>query len=100
MVVTDLRTSYHRSVLGFLWTLLNPILMMATLTAGLLAGLARFRRLEAVRGLPVRRPGPLGVVRRKPDGLLAGCIVANEGLIRKIYLPKLVFPLAKVLIEV
>ena len=32
MVVQDLRVRYHRSVLGFFWTLLNPILMMATLT--------------------------------------------------------------------
>ena len=29
----------------------------------------------------------------------AFCIIANEGLIRKIYLPKLVFPLARVLIN-
>ena len=29
----------------------------------------------------------------------AFCIIQNEGLIRKIYLPKLVFPLARVLIE-
>ena len=27
------------------------------------------------------------------------CIIQNEGLIRKIYLPKLVFPLARVLID-
>src|SRR3954463_9142763 len=32
MVVQELRVRYHRSVLGFLWTLLNPILMMTTLT--------------------------------------------------------------------
>src|SRR5262249_45744032 len=32
MVVQDLRVRYQRSMLGFLWTLLNPILMMATLT--------------------------------------------------------------------
>ena len=29
----------------------------------------------------------------------AFCIIFNEGLIRKIYLPKLVFPLARVLIN-
>src|SRR3954469_1744086 len=33
MVVQDLRVRYQRSMLGFFWTLLNPILMMATLTA-------------------------------------------------------------------
>src|SRR4051794_11082449 len=32
MVVQELRVRYHRSVLGFFWTLLNPILMMGTLT--------------------------------------------------------------------
>src|SRR4051812_3275628 len=32
MVVQELRVRYQRSVLGFFWTLLNPILMMATLT--------------------------------------------------------------------
>ena len=32
MVVQDLRVRYQRSVLGFFWTLLNPILMMTTMT--------------------------------------------------------------------
>ncbi len=32
MVTQELRIRYHRSVLGFLWTLINPILMMTTLT--------------------------------------------------------------------
>src|SRR5690349_5404255 len=32
MVVQELRVRYQRSVLGFFWTLLHPILMMATLT--------------------------------------------------------------------
>ncbi len=33
MVTQELRIRYQRSVLGFLWTLINPILMMATMTA-------------------------------------------------------------------
>src|SRR5438067_1318924 len=32
MVAQELRVRYQRSVLGFFWTLLNPILMMLTLT--------------------------------------------------------------------
>src|SRR5262245_58756490 len=32
IVVQDLQVRYQRSVLGFVWTLLNPILMMATFT--------------------------------------------------------------------
>src|SRR5271170_1841010 len=32
MVVQELRVRYQRSFLGFVWTLLNPILMMAILS--------------------------------------------------------------------
>ena len=32
MIVQELRLRYHRSVLGFLWTLVHPIMMMATLS--------------------------------------------------------------------
>jgi ABC-2 type transport system permease protein/lipopolysaccharide transport system permease protein len=96
MVVQELRVRYQRSILGFLWTLLNPLLMLATMcfvfahlfkTAipnyplYLLAGMVPWSFLSA--GL----------------GDSAMCIIANEGLIRKIYLPKLVFPLARVLIN-
>src|SRR3954468_24823934 len=31
MVVQELRVRYQRSMLGFVWTLLNPILMMGTI---------------------------------------------------------------------
>jgi hypothetical protein len=31
MVITELRVRYQRSWLGFVWTLLNPLLMMMTL---------------------------------------------------------------------
>ena len=32
LVVRDVKTKYRRSVLGVLWTLLNPLLMMAVLS--------------------------------------------------------------------
>ena len=98
MVVQELRVRYHRSVLGFFWTLLNPILMMITFTAV-------FSQMMG------REAGPLdyaiylfaGMI---PWGLLGGslnecafCIIQNEGLIRKIYLPKLIFPIVRVMIN-
>jgi ABC-type polysaccharide/polyol phosphate export permease len=96
MVGQELRVRYQRSVLGFFWTLLNPILMMFTLTLA-------FSQILNVR----EENYPLflfaGMV---PWTFLSGCvnecavcIISNEGLIRKIYLPKLVFPLARVLIN-
>ena len=46
MVSQDLRIRYHRSMLGFLWTLINPILI--TVDGLVLDGV---RRLAAVRKL-------------------------------------------------
>jgi ABC-2 type transport system permease protein/lipopolysaccharide transport system permease protein len=94
MVVQDLRVRYQRSVLGFFWTLLNPILMMATLTlvfAQLLEADWKKYCIYLFAGMV-------------PWGLLSSilmdssfCIIVNESLIRKIYLPKLIFPLTRVL---
>ena len=44
MVVQELRVRYQRSILGFVWTLLNPLLMMVTLVVGLLAICSRASR--------------------------------------------------------
>jgi ABC-type polysaccharide/polyol phosphate export permease len=96
MVTQELRIRYQRSVLGFLWTLINPILMMFTLTAV----------FSQFAGGDWRQYAIYLFAGQVPWALFAGsisecsqCIVANEGLIRKIYLPKLIFPLAKVLIN-
>jgi homopolymeric O-antigen transport system permease protein len=98
MVTQELRIRYHRSVLGFLWTLINPILMMATLTMvfSQLLGDGGDWKLYAIYLFAGQVSWSLF------NGILTDCshcIVANEGLIRKIYLPKLIFPLAKVLIN-
>jgi ABC-2 type transport system permease protein/lipopolysaccharide transport system permease protein len=96
MVMQELRVRYQRSVMGFLWTLLNPILMMTTLT------------LVFSQILGMRKEGYAiylfaGMV---PWNFLNGsisesafCIITNEGLIRKIYLPKWIFPLTRVMIN-
>jgi ABC-2 type transport system permease protein/lipopolysaccharide transport system permease protein len=96
MVVQDLRVRYQRSMLGFFWTLLNPILMMATLTLV-------FSQLFGIKQEDYALYLFAGMV---PWNFLSGslndcafCIIFNESLIRKIYLPKLIFPLSKVLIN-
>jgi ABC-type polysaccharide/polyol phosphate export permease len=98
MVTQELRIRYHRSVLGFLWTLINPILMMATLTMV-------FSQMFGTDG-DWKQFAIYLFAGQVPWSLFAGCltdcstcIVNNEGLIRKIYLPKLIFPLAKVLLN-
>jgi ABC-type polysaccharide/polyol phosphate export permease len=94
MVVQELKVRYQRSFLGFVWTLLNPLLMLATL------GFVFSHLFETVPNYTVYLFA--GMV---PWNFLnislsdsAMSIIMNEGLIRKIYLPKLIFPLARVLI--
>lgn len=96
MVMQELRVRYQRSMLGFFWTLVNPILMMATLTV-VFSQLMHTQWQKYVVYLFA------GMV---PWTLLSGslndcafCIIHNEALIRKIYLPKMIFPLTKVLIN-
>ena len=63
MVVQELRVRYQRSMLGFLWTLLNPILMMGTIA---LAFSQIFNVPPGhVRRLPLRGHGALGLLQRR-----------------------------------
>lgn len=96
MVSQELHVRYHRSVLGFLWTLLHPILMMTTMTVA-------FSQIFNISGTSYAVYLFAGMV---PWNFLSGSInecaftfIYNEGLIRKIYLPKLIFPLTRVLIN-
>lgn len=94
MVVQDLRVRYQRSMLGFVWTLVNPLLMMAVMSVV-------FARLLDIPHYTVYLFA--GMV---PWNFLAAtlndcsvCIITNEGLIRKIFLPKLIFPLTRLLMN-
>ncbi len=95
LVSQELRVRYQRSALGFFWTLLNPLLMMTVLSIFFSA------MSPGTKNFPVFVFA--GMV---PWGFLSGsinecalCIIQNEGLIRKIYLPKLVFPISRLLIN-
>jgi len=108
LVVTELRTRYQRSVLGFLWTLLNPILMMAVL-ATVFSQVMRVPMEDA--------PGSLSQVDprlRYAVYLFSGMIpwrlfqaavtsggqslLANESLVKKVDVPKFLFPLDSLLV--
>jgi len=96
MVVQDLRVRYQRSMLGFFWTLLNPILMMATLTvvfSQLMGSDWHDYALYLFAGMV-----PWTLLNSSLNDCTY-CIINNEGLIRKIFLPKLIFPLSRVLIN-
>jgi ABC-type polysaccharide/polyol phosphate export permease len=96
MVVQELRVRYQRSILGFFWTLLNPILMMVTLTVVFSKLLNRGAQEYAIHLFAGMVPWTLF---SQTINECAFCIIINENLIRKIYLPKLVFPLVRLLVN-
>jgi len=96
LISRDFKVKYKRSVLGVLWSLLNPILMMCVMaivftnvfkfsTPGvnyltyLLIGLTYFNYFSEASNLSM------------------SSVVANFSLINKIYIPKYIFPLSKCL---
>lgn len=91
LVIQQLILRYRRTALGFFWTLLNPLLMMSvmaivfstlfaadlkTFTIFLFSGMIPWTFFSSL----VTQAG--------------GSFINNEGLIKKIYLPKIIFPLS------
>lgn len=94
LVAQQLILRYRRTALGYLWTLINPLLMMSvmavvfatlfkadlkTFTVFLFTGMIPWNFFSSV----VSQSG--------------SSLINNEGLIKKIYLPKVIFPLSVVL---
>jgi ABC-type polysaccharide/polyol phosphate export permease len=82
---------YRRTLLGYLWTLINPVLMMGV-TAAVFATLFKLDFATYIVFLFA------GMV---PWNFFSMCttqsctaFIHNEGLIKKIYLPKAIFPLS------
>lgn len=94
LVKRDVKTKYRRSILGYLWSLLNPLLMMVVVTI-VFSYMFRFD------------------IPNYPIYLLAGQIIFNffsestnfaltsiiqsNGLISKVYIPKYIFPISKIM---
>ncbi len=96
-VLQDLRIRYRRSVLGFLWALLNPLLMMIVFTVVFSLVL----RIQ-VEHYPVFLLSALLPFLFFSQALSysTASLVANGALIRQIYVPKVAFPLSAVLANV
>jgi ABC-2 type transport system permease protein len=94
LAIKELKVRYKRSVLGFLWALLNPALMMVVLTV-VFSTIMRFAIPHyAIFLLSVLLPWTFF-----SQSLSYGVesIVSNGELIKKVAVPKMVFPIAAVL---
>lgn len=92
-VVRDIKIKYRRSVLGYLWSLLNPLLMMLVLTAVF----SNFFKFD-IPNFPVYLLSGQILFGFLSEGSSAAMssISENGALIRKVYIPKYMFPLSRV----
>jgi ABC-type polysaccharide/polyol phosphate export permease len=94
LAISDLKLRYRRSVLGFLWTMLNPLLMMMVL-ATVFSQVMRFA-IEDYAVLLLAALLPWGFFSQSITNSLMS-IVGKGSLLKKVYIPKAVIPLASVL---
>jgi len=93
LVVLDLRLRYRGSVLGFLWTLLNPLLLMLVMWAVF----SRFGKVsEKNYALFLLSGLSLWIFFQQSIDRSLGAIISNRGLLQKVRVPRLIFPIAMV----
>ncbi len=98
MVWRDIRIKYKQSMLGVLWAILMPAMIV-------LAGVAVKVVLSKVSGKPLGAQDLANVsVRAVPWAFFiasirfgTNCLVGNANLVAKIYFPKVIFPLSAIL---
>lgn len=93
LVRRDIKARYKDSVLGLLWTLINPIVQLTVYYVVM----GQF--LGAARGIPdfaIYIFSGLTIYALFSEALTGstGSIVANAGLVKKVYVPREIFPLS------
>jgi len=94
LVERDLKVKYRRSVLGFLWSILNPLLMMLVITA-VFSTVFRFD----IKDFPVYYLTGVLVFNFVSESTASSMtsMLGAAPLIKKVYIPKYIFPLQKCL---
>lgn len=94
LVVRDLKLKYRRSFLGYIWSLLNPLLMMAVMTV-VFSYMFRFQIPNYPLYLICGQT--LWTFFNESTTLAMHSVIGNGALIRKVYIPKYIFPISRVL---
>ena len=94
LIRRDFKAKYKRSVLGILWTILNPLFTMLVLTV-VFSALFRFD----IENYPVYLLSGQLVFNffAEATNLSMGSILNNAAMIKKVSIPKYIFPVSRVL---
>jgi ABC-2 type transport system permease protein len=91
LVARDLKVKYRRSFLGYLWSILNPLLMMVIQTI-----VFSYMFRTNIDNFPLYLICGNVLYSFFSDSTTIGmdCIVNNASLIKKVYIPKFIFPIS------
>lgn len=94
LIIRDVKLKYRRSYLGYLWSILNPLVMMLVLVTVFSNLFSRFDipnyPLYLISGQIL-----FGLM-TEATNMSVGSIIGNAHLIKKTYVPKYIFTLSKV----
>ncbi len=95
LVRRDFKTKYKRSVLGVLWSFLNPLLMMGVQYIVF----SNIFKNESIKNYPVYLLTGIVLFNffSESSNMGLSAIVSNAALITKVYVPKYIYPLCRTL---
>lgn len=94
LVVRDIKVRYRHSALGMVWTVLNPLLMMVVIT---IVFSTLFK--QDIPNFPIYYLSGSLIFSFNSESTTTALnsIISNASLIKKVYIPKYLFPLSNVL---
>jgi len=94
LVKRDLKVKYRRSVLGYVWSLLNPLMMV-----GIMAFVFSRVFQSTVSNFPLYLicGQVLWTFFTESTSMSMYSVLQNSALIKKVYIPKFIFPVSRVL---
>lgn len=93
LVLRDIKKKYRRSILGYFWSMIHPLLMML-ITAMVFSNLFRFDIQNFALYLLTGQI--IFTFYAEATNFAMGSIIENGALLKKIYIPKYLFPLSRV----
>lgn len=94
LVKRDLKVKYRRSILGYLWSLLNPLMMMCVMS---FVFSTVFRSTIPNFPLYLICGQTLWTFFNESTNMAMFSVLQNGALIKKVYIPKFIFPISRVL---
>lgn len=94
LVGRDLKVKYRRSFLGYIWSLLNPLLMMVVMTyvfSTVFESTIDNFPLYLICGQT------LWTFFNESTNMAMYSVIQNASLIKKVYIPKFIFPISRIL---